>query len=68
MLGEHRKIEWESGISPESVLSMRWIKPLARRSTCQCTEHLIARICTTEAVNLIIRDGLIIAGKGVWAS
>ena len=40
---------------------------MTRRTTGQCSAHLIAKLRSPEAANQAIRDGLIIAGKQVWA-
>jgi len=62
-LGEYSKIKREMGLSPKSIASTQWIKPMMRRTVGQCTAHLIIRLQSPEAANQVIRDGLIIMGK-----
>jgi len=66
-LMENSRIEQDSGLEEDMLLSTRWIKPLQRHDAGQWTAHLIACFKTTEATNCTIRDGLIIAGKQTWA-
>jgi len=66
-LGESKKIERETGLPTDSIDSTRWIKPMSRRTVGQHTAHLITKLCSPEAANQALRDGLIIEGKCVWA-
>jgi len=66
-LTENRRIERDSGLNEDMLLSTRWIKPPQRHDAGQKTAHLIAHFKTTEATNHAIRDRLIIAGKQTWA-
>lgn len=62
-LAESSKIERDSDIDLDSLISTRWIKPVQRRTDSQRTAHLIAKFSTREAANKVIRDGIVIAGK-----
>jgi hypothetical protein len=64
---EMRKIKRESRLPIDTLVSTRWIKPIHRRTEGQRSAHVIAKLATTEAANQSIRDGVIIAGKRVWA-
>ena len=66
-LAENRRIEHDSKIEVDTLLAMRWIKPVHRRAPGQHTVHIIARFKTATASNLAIWDGVIIASKRVWA-
>jgi uncharacterized protein YoxC len=66
-LGELRKIERDSRLPTDALLSTRWIKPAGRRTQGQRSAHLIAKFSNIESANQSIRDGLIIAGKRTWA-
>jgi hypothetical protein len=66
-MGELRKIERDSRLPADVLVSTRWIKPVGRRTQGQRSAHLIAKFSNTEAANQSIRDGLIIAGKRTWA-
>src|SRR5882724_6299669 len=55
------------GLPTDSIDSTRWIKPTSRRTVGQRTAHLITKLCSPEAANQALRDGLIIEGKRVWA-
>src|SRR5882724_198543 len=67
VLAESQKVEHDSRLEAGAIVSMRWIKPVQRRADGQQTAHLIARLKTPEDANRAIRNGLIIAGKRVWA-
>jgi len=66
-LAEGHKIETDSGLSRGSFALARWIKPLRRRAPGQRMAHLIAHFTTLADVNKVIKDGIIIVGKRVWA-
>ena len=66
-MGENRKIERDSQIPLNTLVSTRWVKPPQKRAPGQPTAHLIAKFTSTEVVNLSIKNGLIIAGKRTWA-
>jgi hypothetical protein len=66
-LGKFAKIERDSELPTNSILSVRWIKPLHRRTADQRTVHAIARLNSPEAANRAIREGVIIAGRRSWA-
>jgi len=66
-LAENRRIEHDSGVGEGALLSTRWIKPPQRCVEGQKVAHLIVRFRNNEDTNLAIRDGLVIAGKRVWA-
>ena len=63
-LGE---LERDNGLNPEGVLSAKWIKPPYQRAQGQRTAHAILGLSQLAGANTAIRDGLIIAGKRVWA-
>jgi len=65
-LAENRNIECDSRISADTLLAMRWIKPVHRRTPRQCTAHVIARFKMADAANHTIQDRVLIAGKRVW--
>jgi len=67
MMLEHRRIERDSGLTEDSLLATRWIKPMQRHAPGQQCAHLIACFQTPEAANLAMREGIVIAGKRVWA-
>ena len=60
---EHRKIESDSQLLHQSIITTRWIKLIERRTQGQRSAHLIAKFKSTEAANKAIRDGIVIAGK-----
>ena len=66
-LAENRKIEHDSRIEANSLQSTRWIKPVQRRAARQRMAHLIARFNSASVANQAICDGMVIAGKRVWA-
>ena len=66
-LAENSKIKHDSGIGEGALLSMRWIKPAQKRATGQWMVHLVAWFSSVDSANHAIRDGLVIAGKHVWA-
>jgi len=51
VLAENRKIECDSGLAAEDLISMRWIKPEQRWVPGQCIVNLIAWLRTTEVDN-----------------
>ena len=58
-----------SNATPESVLTllaMRWMKPVHRRTPRQLTAHIIARFKMADTTNHTIQDRVVIAGKRVW--
>ena len=66
-LAECWKIESESGIHNHALISTRWIKSPEQRMPGQHFAHVIAKFKDINSANYAIRDGLIIAGKCVWA-
>ena len=66
-LAECRKIESESGIQDHALISTRWIKSPEQRVPGQRFAHVIAKFKDINSANYAIRDGLIIAGKRIWA-
>src|SRR5882724_12064376 len=66
-LAEDRRIECDSGLKEGVLMSTRWIKPEQRCAIGQKAAHLIARFRTHGVVNSTIKEGLVIAGKRVWA-
>ena len=65
MLAKNRKIEHDSKIEEDTLLTTRWIKLAQRRAPGQCVVHIIVRFKTTTAANQAICDRLVIAGKRV---
>jgi len=66
-LAENRKIEHNSRIEENTLQSTGWIKPAQRRASRQRMGHLIARFNSASVANQAIQDGVVIAGKSVWA-
>src|SRR5882724_303942 len=66
-LAENRRIEQDSRLEVEDLLTTRWIKPEQRQAPGQKVAHLIACFRTKEAVNQAIHEGLVITGRRVWA-
>ena len=60
-------IENENRLEPEGILSACWIKPTYRHKQGQRTAHGILGFAQPEEANLAIRNGVVIAGKRVWA-
>ena len=60
-------VEKENSLEAEGILSARWIKPAYRRKKGQRTAHAIVGFSQPEGANSAIRNGIIIAGKRVWA-
>lgn len=60
-------IENENKLEPEGILSARWIKPTHRRKQGQRTAHGILGFSQPKEANSAIRNGVVIAGKRVWA-
>ena len=54
-----------SRMNQSSILNGQWIKPIHHRSQEQCMAHAILGF--TQPANEAIRNGVIIAGKRVWA-
>ena len=67
VLAEIQKIECDYRLEAGAIVSTRWIKLVQRRADRQWTAHLITRLKMPEDVNRAIRNGLIVAGKRVWA-
>jgi len=63
-LAENRRIEHDSKIEVDTLLAMRWIKPVHRRAPGQHTVHIIARFKTATAANQVIWDGVIMPVRG----
>lgn len=63
-LGE---IERENRLETKGILNARWIKPTYQRTQGQRVAHAILGLTNPEEANGIIRNGLVIAGKRVWA-
>ncbi|KIJ48166.1 hypothetical protein M422DRAFT_162968 [Sphaerobolus stellatus SS14] len=55
--------ENDSRLPVGSINSARWIKPESRRREGQKVAHLIVKVVGAEAVNKILRDGMVIRGK-----
>jgi len=51
VLAENRKIECNSGLAAEDLISTRCIKPEQRQVPGKCITHLIVQLRTTEAAN-----------------
>jgi len=66
-LAENRRIECNSGLKEGVLLSTRWIKLVQRCVLGQQAAHLIALFKTNEVANSMIKEGIVIAGKRVWA-
>ena len=60
-------MERSNGLKPGEVLSARWIKPAHRRTEGQIVGHAILGFTQLTGANAVIRGGLIIVGKRVWA-
>jgi len=67
VLTEDRRIECNSGLKEGVLLSTRWIKLVQRCTMGQKATHLIAQFKTHNVANSDIKEGLVIAGKRVWA-
>jgi len=67
VLEESQKVECNSRIDVGAIVLTRWIQPLQRRADWQQMAHLITRLKMPEDANWTIKNGLIMAGKGVWA-
>ena len=66
-LTENRRIKCDSRLEEGVLLSTRWIKPVQRHTMGQQAAHLIACFKTNEAVNNMIKEGIVITGKRAWA-
>lgn len=64
---EYQNIETSNDVPPLSIISARWIKSPRRRNSGQKTAHLLLGLKSQELANKMIREGLYIAGKKVWA-
>ena len=60
-------IERENNLRTEEILSAHWIKPAHWQKSGQQTAHAIVGFAWPEEANSAIRNGLVIAGKRVWA-
>ncbi|KAF9239981.1 hypothetical protein BU15DRAFT_46065 [Melanogaster broomeanus] len=55
-----RAVEMENDIDDESIESIRWVKPVERRSPTQCVAHAIINLRTPQAANSLMKNGLYI--------
>ncbi|KLO17455.1 hypothetical protein SCHPADRAFT_803297, partial [Schizopora paradoxa] len=60
-----RQIEQESLLPANTIRSVRWIKPVSRRSASQQTAFAIATFASPEEANDVIREGFVIKGRTV---
>lgn len=60
-------LEKANNLQPLSILNAKWIKPPYRRTRGQRTAHLIMGFKSQDAANQSIKEGLVVAGKRVWA-
>ena len=60
-------IETVNRLEPGGILNAQWIKPIYCRKQGQRTAHAILGYVQPEEANSAIRNGVIIAGKRVWA-
>jgi len=66
-LAEIQKVECDSRLDAGALVSTKCIQLLQRRVDEQQMAHLITRLKMPEDANWTIKNGLIMAGKGVWA-
>ena len=52
-----------NGLKENTVMALRWAKPVARRSPHQRTAHLVLSFSNAEAANRVISNGMTIANK-----
>jgi len=52
-------------LDPDTITTLRWAKPIQRRSPSQKTAHLIVTFTSAEAANRAIADGLNICNRRV---
>ncbi|KAI0055082.1 hypothetical protein BV25DRAFT_1773302, partial [Artomyces pyxidatus] len=61
-----REVEERNRLAKGSVKQARWVKPPARRDPGQVSAHTILTLCSAEAANQLLRDGLVIREKKVY--
>jgi len=66
-LAENRRVKCDSRLDEGSLTSTRWIKLLQRCMPGQKAVHLITCFKTNVVVNQVIKEGMVITGKRVWA-
>ncbi|OSX55843.1 hypothetical protein POSPLADRAFT_1084323, partial [Postia placenta MAD-698-R-SB12] len=64
---EVRKIETDAALPTHAIQATRWLKPINRRRPFQAVAHLFMSFGSPDDANMVIRDGLIVEGKRVYA-
>lgn len=60
-----RSIEQEDHLPPSSIASIRWIKPLTRRTAEQRKAFALLQIVDVQTANSILREGICIANERI---
>jgi hypothetical protein len=62
-----RRVENENELEHEEIIEAKWLKELDKRTPGQRTAFVLANLKTAQAANKILRGGIIVEGKRVFA-